>query len=185
MQLEVGTILEGKVTGVLKFGAFVDLGNGKSGMVHISEVANTYVNDINEHLKEGQTVKVKIVSIAEDGKIALSIKKALPREERPRDSKPRPDFKKREAGNQNGGSRPPMPDKDKDAPQRPFRPAPKKPVKKEPVMDITQAEYAYEPKSTVTDAGFEDMLAKFKSSSEDRMSTLKRSMDVKSRNRRK
>ena len=79
MQLEVGTVLEGKVTGILKFGAFVDLGNGKSGMVHISEVANTYVNDINEHLKEGQVVKVKIVSIAEDGKIALSIKKALPR----------------------------------------------------------------------------------------------------------
>ncbi len=182
MQLEVGTVLEGKVTGILKFGAFVDLGNGKSGMVHISEVANTYVNDINEHLKEGQIVKVKIVSIAEDGKIALSIKKALPREEKPRDNKPRTDFKKREGGN---APRQQTPDKDKDAPQRPFRPAPKKPVKKEPMMDITQAEYAYEPKSTVTDAGFEDMLAKFKSSSEDRMSTLKRSMDVKSRNRRK
>ena len=183
MQLEVGTVLEGKVTGILKFGAFVDLGNGKSGMVHISEVANTYVNDINEHLKEGQVVKVKIVSIAEDGKIALSIKKALPREEKPRDGKPRPDFKKREGGN--APRQPQMSDKDKDAPQRPFRPAPKKPVKKEPMMDSTQAEYAYEPKSTVTDAGFEDMLAKFKSSSEDRMSTLKRSMDVKSRNRRK
>ncbi len=180
MQLEVGTILEGKVTGILKFGAFVDLGNGKSGMVHISEVANTYVNDINEHIKEGQTVKVKIVSIGDDGKIALSIKKALPREERPQNNKPRPDFKKREG---TGAPRPAMPDKD--APQRPFRPAPKKPVKKEPVMDITQAEYAYEPKNTVTDASFEDMLAKFKSSSEDRMSTLKRSMDVKSRNRRK
>lgn len=168
MQLEVGQILEGKVTGILKFGAFVDLGNGKSGMVHISEVANTYVNDINEHLKEGQTVKVKIVSIAEDGKIALSIKKALPREE-----KPRREFKK-------DSSFQPQ-DKDKDAPQKRFKPAPKKPVKKEPVPDISQIEYAYEPRSTVTDANFEDMLAKFKSSSEDKMSDLKKTMDIKRR----
>lgn len=172
MQLEVGQILEGKVTGILKFGAFVDIGGGKSGMVHISEVANTYVNDINEHLKEGQTVKVKIVSIGDDGKIALSIKKALPREE-----KPRRDFKKAEPS-----FRPQ--DKDKDAPPRQFKSAPKKPVKKEPVPDIGDIEYAYTPKSTVTDSNFEDMLAKFKSSSEDRMSDLKKTMDVKRRNRR-
>ena len=81
MQLEVGSVIEGKITGILKFGAFVDLGGGKSGMVHISEVSSTYVNDINEFLKIGQTVKVKVVSIGEDGKIALSIKKAEPRQE--------------------------------------------------------------------------------------------------------
>lgn len=78
MQLEQGSIVEGKVTGILKFGAFVDLGNGKSGMVHISEVSNSFVNDINDFLKVGDGVKVKIISIGDDGKIALSIKKAEP-----------------------------------------------------------------------------------------------------------
>lgn len=82
MGLEVGMIVEGKVTGITKFGAFVDLEGGKTGMVHISEVAPTFVNDIKDHLTEGQTVKVKILTIAEDGKISLSIKKALPQQPR-------------------------------------------------------------------------------------------------------
>ena len=165
MQLEIGSILEGKVTGVKNFGAFVDLGGGKSGMVHISEIASSYVNDIHEHVKEGQTVKVKIIGISEDGKISLSIKRA---EDRPqRQSRPRPD--------QSGK------DKDSDQP-RPQHHTPKKPVRKE-VFSPEDYEYAYEPKSTVTDAGFEDMLSKFKMSSEDRMSGLK-NMDVKKRGRR-
>lgn len=75
MQMEVGSVLEGKVTGIAPFGAFVELEGGKTGLVHISEVASEYVNDINEHLKEGQTVKVKIIGM-ENGKISLSIKKA-------------------------------------------------------------------------------------------------------------
>ena len=82
MNFEVGMIVEGKVTGITKFGAFVDLEGGKTGMVHISEVASTYVNDIKEHLTEGQTVKVKVLSISEEGKISLSIKKALPQQNR-------------------------------------------------------------------------------------------------------
>ena len=77
MQLEIGKIVEGKVTGITKFGAFVDLGEGKTGMVHISEVAPTYVKEITDFLTQGQTVKVKILNIADDGKISLSIKKAL------------------------------------------------------------------------------------------------------------
>ncbi|MBE7018056.1 MAG: S1 RNA-binding domain-containing protein [Ruminococcaceae bacterium] len=76
-ELEVGLILDGKVTGITKFGAFVALPGGKSGLVHISEVANAYVSDINEHLTNGQEVKVKIVAISPDGKINLSIKKAV------------------------------------------------------------------------------------------------------------
>ncbi len=76
MLFEVGTILEGKVTGITKFGAFVSLPGGKSGMVHISEVANAYVSDIHEHISDGQTVKVKVISITPEGKINLSIKKA-------------------------------------------------------------------------------------------------------------
>lgn len=77
MQLETGKIVEGKVTGITKFGAFVELTSGEVGMVHISEVAPTYVNDISEHLQIGQTVTVKVLSINEDGKISLSIKKAM------------------------------------------------------------------------------------------------------------
>lgn len=92
MQLEVGTVLEGKVTGITKFGAFVALPDGKSGLVHISEIANTYVSDVHEHVSEGQTVKVKVLAITPDGKINLSIKKAEappPRAERP--AAPRPE----------------------------------------------------------------------------------------------
>lgn len=77
MQVEVGAVLEGKVTGITKFGAFVELEPGKTGMVHISEVANTYVKEIRDHISEGQSVKVKVLSIGEDGKISLSIKKAV------------------------------------------------------------------------------------------------------------
>ncbi len=82
MGLEVGMIVEGKVTGITKFGAFIDLEGGKTGMVHISEVAPTYVNDIKEFLKEGQSVKVKILGISDEGKISLSIKKALPQQQK-------------------------------------------------------------------------------------------------------
>ena len=77
MELAVGNIVSGKVTGITKFGAFVALAPGKSGLVHISEIANSYVSDVNEFLKEGQEVKVKIIGIDENGRINLSIKKAM------------------------------------------------------------------------------------------------------------
>ena len=89
MEPEVGKILEGKVTSILKFGAFVALEGGRSGLVHISEIAPTYVNDVHDFLQEGQTVRVKVLS-TENGKINLSIKKALPQEERPRSFRPAP-----------------------------------------------------------------------------------------------
>ena len=76
MALEVGQIVEGKVSGITGFGAFVDLPDGETGLVHISEVARNYVKDINEHLSVGQEVKVKVLSLDEKGKISLSIKKA-------------------------------------------------------------------------------------------------------------
>ena len=78
MDLEVGAILEGKVTGITKFGAFVQLPGGSSGLVHISEIANAYVSDVNEYLKLGDTVKVKVIGINDAGKINLSIKQTLP-----------------------------------------------------------------------------------------------------------
>lgn len=78
MDLEIGSVYEGRVTGITKFGAFVQLAPGKSGMVHISEVANTFVDDITNYLKIGQEVKVKLIAIDAQGRVNLSIKKALP-----------------------------------------------------------------------------------------------------------
>lgn len=74
----VGTVLTGKVTGITKFGAFVALPDNRTGMVHISEVAHTFVNDIKDHLTEGQEVTVKIIGVNPEGRINLSIKKTLP-----------------------------------------------------------------------------------------------------------
>jgi len=83
MAIEVGKIYDGKVTGLSKFGAFVQLPEGKSGMVHISEVSNNYVNDIHDHLAEGNEVRVKVIGIDEKGRINLSIKKAVEPEKIP------------------------------------------------------------------------------------------------------
>ena len=190
MQLEEGSIIEGKVTGIQKFGAFIDIGGGKNGMVHISEVSPTYVNDINDFLKVGQVVKVKVISIAENGKVALSIKRVLP----PKEQSPQQHQRKGgQAGGKegrsysnNGNHDKGMYDKDKDSqPVRHY--SQKKTVKKEEpdAEALENAEYAYELRSTTTDANFEDMLSRFKSSSEDRMSDLKRSMDVKKRGSRR
>lgn len=77
MEFEVGSILEGKVTGITKFGAFVSLPGGRSGLVHISEIAYSYVNDVKDYLTEGQEVKVKVIGIDDNNRINLSIKKAM------------------------------------------------------------------------------------------------------------
>ena len=82
MSIEVGTKLSGKVSGITNFGAFVDLGEGKTGLVHISEVSNSFVKDINDVLKVNDEVEVKVMSVGDDGKIGLSIKRAN-EEERP------------------------------------------------------------------------------------------------------
>lgn len=93
MSIEVGSKLQGKVTGITNFGAFVELPGGSTGLVHISEVADNYVKDINDHLKVGDQVEVKVINVEKDGKIGLSIKKAVDRPERPeRPARPeRPD----------------------------------------------------------------------------------------------
>ena len=78
MEFGVGSILEGKVTGITKLGAFVSLPGGRSGLVHISEIAYSYVNDISEYLSEGQTVQVKVIGIDANNRINLSIKQTAP-----------------------------------------------------------------------------------------------------------
>ncbi len=77
MSIDVGNIVEGKVTGITNFGAFVELSNGKTGLVHISEVADAYVKDINDYLTKDDTIKVKVINV-EEGKIGLSIKQVNP-----------------------------------------------------------------------------------------------------------
>lgn len=162
MPHEVGSIIEGKVTGITKFGAFVELSDGAVGMVHISEVSQSYVNDISEHLKEGEAVKVKVLNVGDDGKISLSIKRALPppqnnsgfRRDNSNRSGGRPQqggFRRdgnnnggfrRDGGNHNGGG-------------RRFN------------NDQRGARQEKGP------ASFEDMLAKFMSSSDEKMSDMK------------
>ena len=139
MGLEVGMIVEGKVTSITKFGAFIDLEGGKTGMVHISEVAPTYVNDIKEHLKENQTVKVKILNISDDGKISLSIKKALPQQ--------KPSYQ------QNKNS----------APRQSSRPG----------------NFEWQSQKRSEPVSFEDMMSKFKQTSDEKMSDLKRMNESK------
>ena len=83
MEISVGAILEGTIKSITKFGAFVSLPGGRSGLVHISEIAHSYVADVRDFLTEGQTVKVKVVGIDDAGRINLSIKKATPPPPRP------------------------------------------------------------------------------------------------------
>ncbi len=93
MELTVGTVLEGKVKSIASFGAFISLPENKTGMVHISEVSNTYVSDIRQHLTEGQDVKVMVIG-TDNGKINLSIKRLEPKPQR---SSSRPAASRRES----------------------------------------------------------------------------------------
>lgn len=80
--IEAGAVLEGRVTGVMPFGAFVDLGEGQSGLVHISEISSSYVENINDCVKKGDKVRVKVLGVDEKGRISLSMKRAEPEKEK-------------------------------------------------------------------------------------------------------
>ncbi len=142
MPVEVGAILEGKVTGITNFGAFVEIGDNQTGMVHISEVASTYVKEIRDFLTEGQVVKVKVVTIGDDGKISLSIKKA--EENQNKETNNRKPYN-------NGGKR------------------------------YNRDNVWQGPKTTASTEGqsFEDMMARFKQVSDEKMSDLKRSTEAR------
>lgn len=164
MSLETGKIYNGKVRNIAPYGAFVEIaleGKVYVGMVHISEISNTYVNEIRDHLTEGKEVKVKVLSIDENGKTSLSIKKASD------DPAPRQKFQgqkpgggsQRTSGNNNnnyknnnsGNDNKPAGNRQQQAPVN----------------------------------SFEDMLSKFKQSSEEKMSDLKRNIDSKRRSARR
>ena len=74
MQFEVGSITEGNITGIKNFGAFVELQNGKTGLVHISEISHSFVKEVKDYLKEGDKVKVKVINVSPEGRVELSIK---------------------------------------------------------------------------------------------------------------
>ena len=94
MAVEVGSVLTGKVTGITNFGAFVELPDGSTGMVHISEVSSSYIKDIHEKLSENDEVTVKVLEI-KNGKVSLSIKRALPESEQ---APPRPQHDRQQRG---------------------------------------------------------------------------------------
>lgn len=96
--VSVGSILDGKILNIMPFGAFVSIGSNQSGLVHISEVSNEYVKDINDHLKKGDSVKVKVIKIDDSGRISLSIKQAI--------DKPKPVKTKQIPAKENGPVRP-------------------------------------------------------------------------------
>ncbi|MBR0283369.1 MAG: S1 RNA-binding domain-containing protein [Oscillibacter sp.] len=153
--IQAGAVLEGKVTSITKFGAFVELENRRSGLVHISEIANTFVNDVHDFLEEGQTVKVLVLS-TENGKINLSIKKAQPRPagyDRPR---PAPGGERNERPRPAGNDRP--------------RPA---------SGGRTYARAQGDTLPPSGDQAFEDKLKRFLTSSEGKMADLNRSVDGK------
>ena len=156
MPLKIGEVLEGKISGIMKFGAFVSFEDGTSGLVHISEISNEYVEDINNHLKVGQTVSAKVLTIDDNGKVALSIKQTLEgyTPQPPRQSRPK--FER--------GPRPPRP-----APV-PFDPS-KPPAEFTPVPS----------KKTAPANSFEEKMLRFKQDSEEKMHSLKRDVSGKRR----
>ena len=148
-QLTVGEIVEGKITGITNFGIFVDLGNGKSGMVHISEVSRTYINDISELFKVGDVVKVKIMNVSDDGKISLSIKRAL------------------------------EPEKTEAAPRRPRQERRPTEAQRPAPNSFTWTPKKQEP------ASFEEMMNRFKQTSDEKFSDLKRKNPEANRTKRR
>ncbi|MCZ8517580.1 S1 domain-containing RNA-binding protein [Paenibacillus filicis] len=150
MAIEVGSKLQGKVTGITHFGAFVELSEGVTGLVHISEIADNYVKDVNDHLKLNDIVTVKVINVDKDGKIGLSIKQTI---DKPVDAAPSrpPRFERQGGGGGDrggfgrgdrggrGGGRPPQPNR----------------------------------------LSFEDKMARFLKDSEDRMSSLKKNTEGK------
>lgn len=158
MSIEVGTKLEGKVTGITHFGAFVELSGGVTGLVHISEIADNYVKDVKDHLKLEDVVTVKVINVDKDGKIGLSIKQAVdkPVEVRPARTERQGSFQRgdgqkdhRSGGGDRGGF-----NRGQNRGGRSFNP---------PAGKIT----------------FEDKMSRFLKDSEERISSLKKNTESK------
>ena len=150
MQLEEGKIVEGTITSVTNFGAFIDLGDGVTGLCHISEVSTSYVKDINDHVKVGQSVEVKILPSDKKGKIALSIKQAMEQKGIKEEKPQRPPYEKK---------------------QKEFKPY-------KPDFSVSPVEFEWGTNKDAG-LSFEDKLNKFKQSSDEKMHDIKRNLESK------
>ena len=164
MELTVGAVLEGKVKSITNFGAFIALPENKTGMVHISEIANAYVSDIRQHLTEGQDVKVMVINL-DGGKVNLSIKRL---ESKPQQAA-RPNFRREGGENrERTGERPNF--RRENAPSS--RPAP-----------VRAAAPVPPPAPKTKDQQFEDMMKAFMSESDSKLSGMRADHRTKSRRR--
>ncbi len=155
MSIEVGVKLPGKVSGITNFGAFVDLGEGKTGLVHISEVSNSFVKDINDVLTVGDEVEVKVMTIGDDGKIGLSIKRANEEERPAREQRPpKKDFKRPNNNFRSDRSDRPERSNNNNYGRKPAPQAPKK-------------------------EGFDNLMTSFLKDSDERLSSIKRNTEGK------
>ncbi|MBQ4528333.1 MAG: S1 RNA-binding domain-containing protein [Clostridia bacterium] len=149
MQVEEGKILTGRITGITNFGAFVDLGDGVTGLVHISEISTAYVKDINDHVKVGEVIEVKVLAPDKKGKIGLSIKQVMQEKNKGEDV-PKPKFEKKSRV-------PKLPETD---------------------LHAQPADFDwFKPKNE--ELSFDDMLNKFKQASDEKMHDIKRNMESK------
>lgn len=151
MSIEVGAKLQGKVSGITNFGAFIDLGSGKTGLVHISEVSNGFVKDIHDVLSVGDEVTVKVTSVGDDGKIGLSIRKA---QEQPES-----------AGKETGHNAKKFQHQNKEPRENRTRSTPKKSFSRS------------QPSNTKED--FDSLMSSFLKDSDDRLTSLKRNTEGK------
>lgn len=156
MELTVGAVLEGKVKTITNFGAFITLDDNKTGMVHISEVANTYVSDIRQHLTEGQDVKVMVIG-TDGGKINLSIKRLEP--------KPQRENAPRQGNNFRGNG-----------PRKDAAPAQNRPVRSAPTPP---------PAPKTADQLFEERLKQFMTESDSKISSIRQYSDHRTKSRRR
>lgn len=157
MSIEVGAKLPGKVSGITNFGAFIDLGGGKTGLVHISEVSNGFVKDINEILTVGDEVTVKVTSVGDDGKVGLSIRKAQDNPEAPKNN-----FQRRTNNHQENRSQQDNRDRGgyNSGPKKQFN----KPMKNNNAHDGQD---------------FDSLMSSFLKDSDDRLSSLRRNTEGK------
>lgn len=152
MSIEVGNVIPGKVTGITNFGVFVDLGDRKTGLVHISEVSDSYIQDIKEVLKVGDEVKVKVMTIADDGKISLSIRRAVEKPKEDSANKAKKSFTPRNDSQD---------------------------FKKNRTAGRTSAPYEKKSPSQAKATDFDSLMSSFLKDSEDRLTSLKRNTEGK------
>ena len=157
MELTVGAIIEGKVKSITKFGAFIALPGNQTGMVHISEITHAYVNDIHDHLTEGQDVKVMVIGL-ENGQINLSIRRTQPAPQRPQNDRPKQGYDRPRQDNRSAAPR--------TQENRAQRPRPAQPAEKQP-------------------QSFDDMLKQFMADSDSKISGIKQYSDRKTKTRRR